>query len=261
MALQVRTRLTPGYDWKSILVEDITGTGITGYGSNQDPSPYREASADGTDIQGTIIWVTSPSDNITPIVLTSTQAYNVVISGKVINNTTLGFLIDEPLEDGLWKIEYAPRFISSVYGLTRVGTTDVFAFASNGYLNYVNATHIYHVANNAYYPIIALDKSNSKITITGVPTGTSLSSGYHIVYNAPLYVPIAREIKECLDAKVADLSVCDCGCLELQTIKLVNMYLLYDAMFDNCVANNVTKAQQIFDLLTTYCDKDCGCNS
>ena len=39
------------------------------------------------------------------------------------------------------------------------------------------------------------------------------------------------------------------------------MYLLYDAMFDNCVANNVTKAQQIFDLLTTYCDKDCGCNS
>lgn len=256
MALKTKIKLTPNYDWKSIKLDDITGTGITGYGNNQDPATYREASADGVDIQGTIIWVTSPSNAMTSIVLTSTQAYDVVINGKSITNSALGFLTDETLTDGIWKIEYAPRFISSIYGLTRIGTTDVFTFASNAYLNYVNATHIYHIANNAYYPITALDRTNSKLTVTGVPVSTTLTVGYHIVYNAPLYVPIAKAIKECLDNKVADETLC---CCDKVNCELVNKYLLYDAMFVNCVNSNATKAQQIFDLLTTYCGDNCGC--
>jgi len=252
MALQVRTRLTPGYDWKSILVEDITGTGITGYGTLQNPINRRNTS----NIVTVTELITSPSE----ILYTFNQT--LLPSGYTFVNTVLGQTIDEPLEDGLWKVEYRVHFTNASTINVTNGSKN-FTVSSNANQDFNNVKYIYDVANATYYSIATLNLATLSGTFTntwGGSTNAALSN-YNVVFSSILYVPIAREIKECLDAKVADLSVCDCGCLELQTIKLVNMYLLYDAMFDNCVANNVTKAQQIFDLLTTYCDKDCGCNS
>jgi hypothetical protein len=252
MALQVRTRLTPGYDWKSILVEDITGTGITGYGTLQNPTSRRNTS--------NIVMVkeifTSPSD----ILYNFNQT--LLPSGYTFVNTVLGQTIDEPLEDGLWKVEYLVNF-TNASTINVVNGSKNFTVSSNANQDFNNVKYIYDVANATYYSIASLNLATLSGTFTNNWSGATNAalSNYNVVFSSILYVPIAREIKECLDGKVADLSVCDCGCLELQTIKLVNMYLLYDAMFDNCVANNVTKAQQIFDLLTTYCDKDCGCNS
>jgi len=250
MALQVRTRLTPGYDWKSILVEDITGTGITGYGNNQNP----------TNRRNTILAVKEIFTSPTEIEYNFNQT--LLPSGYTFVNTVLGQTIDEPLEDGLWKVEYRVHFTNASTINVTNGSKN-FTVSSNANQDFNNVKYIYDVANATYYSIATLNLATLSGTFTdtwGGSTNAALSN-YNVVFSSILYVPIAREIKECLDAKVADLSVCDCGCLELQTIKLVNMYLLYDAMFDNCVANNVTKAQQIFDLLTTYCDKDCGCNS
>jgi hypothetical protein len=250
MALQVRTRLTPGYDWKSILVEDITGTGITGYGTNQNPTTKRN----------TILAVKEIFTSPTEIEYNFNQT--LLPSGYTFVNTVLGQTIDEPLEDGLWKVEYRVHF-NNASTINVTNNSKNFTVSSNANQDFNNVKYIYDVANATYYSIATLNLATLSGTFTntwGGATNAALSN-YNVVFSSILYVPIAREIKECLDAKVADLSVCDCGCLELQTIKLVNMYLLYDAMFDNCVANNVTKAQQIFDLLTTYCDKDCGCNS
>ena len=252
MALQVRTRLTPGYDWKSILVEDITGTGITGYGTNQNPTTRRNTS----NIVTVAELITSPSE----ILYTFNQT--LLPNGYTFVNTVLGQTIDEPLEDGLWKVEYRVHFTNASTINVTNGSKN-FTVSSNANQDFNNVKYIYDVANATYYSIATLNLATLSGTFTntwGGATNIALSN-YNVVFSSILYVPIAREIKECLDGKVADLSVCDCGCLELQTIKLVNMYLLYDAMFDNCVANNVTKAQQIFNLLTTYCDKDCGCNS
>lgn len=252
MALQVRTRLTPGYDWKSILVEDITGTGITGYGTNQNPTTRRNTS----NIVTVTELITSPSE----ILYTFNQT--LLPNGYTFVNTVLGQTIDEPLEDGLWKVEYRVHF-NNASTINVTNGSKNFTVSSNANQDFNNVKYIYDVANATYYSIATLNLATLSGTFTdtwGGSTNVALSN-YNVVFSSILYVPIAREIKECLDGKVADLSVCDCGCLELQTIKLVNMYLLYDAMFDNCVANNVTKAQQIFDLLTTYCDKDCGCNS
>jgi len=263
MALQVRTRLTPSYDWKSILVEDITGTGITGYGNNQDPVNFRELS----DIVSIRLELTSPSLITTIIDITggTLTTFKTTLQYTV-TNLALGYLIDEPIEDGIWTVVYTPFFSNdSVINLSATTPNTSLTYLTSNKTSFINATKLIRIAGTVYSNIL----SNIKNTVT--PTTSILStdvtqtsmtgSQYYVGIGTTGYTPIAREIKECLDAKVADLSVCDCGCLEFQTIKLVNMYLLYDAMFDNCVANNVTKAQQIFDLLTTYCDKDCGCNS
>ena len=263
MALQVRTRLTPGYDWKSILVEDITGTGITGYGNNQDPQLFRELS----DIVSIRLELTSPSlitttIDITGIPLTTfktTLQYTIV-------NTVLGYAIDDTIEDGIWTVVYTPFFSNDpVINLSATTPNTSLTYSTSNKTSFINATKLIRIATNIYSNILSNIKDaitpTTSILSTDVTQTSMTGNQYYVGIGTTGYTPIAREIKECLDGKVADLSVCDCGCLELQTIKLVNMYLLYDAMFDNCVANNVTKAQQIFDLLTTYCDKDCGCNS
>jgi hypothetical protein len=252
MALQVRTRLTPGYDWKSILVEDITGTGITGYGTLQNPINRRNT----TNIVTVTELITSPSE------ISYTFNQTLLPSGYTFVNTVLGQTIDEPLEDGLWKVEYRVHF-NNASTINVTNNSKNFTVSSNANQDFNNVKYIYDVANTTYYSIASLNLSTLSGTFETAWAGSTNAalSTYNVVFSSILYVPIAREIKECLDSKVADLSVCDCGCLELQTIKLVNMYLLYDAMFVNCAANNITKAQQIFDLLTTYCDKDCGCNS
>jgi hypothetical protein len=257
MALQVKTRLTPSYDWKSILVEDTTGTGITGYGSNQSPTGYRESA---TAIIGRII-ITSPSDEVKTINLNSSQIVNVINNGYTIDYSVLGLTIDDYLEDGLWKIEYNVGF-NNDFNFTDITVNSNlvdFTYIS-GCIDYFR-NNAYFYIGSAFQKIASLNFPLLKGAFSNYSSTSGIKTVAHSIYSTTLYVPIAREIKECLDGKVADLSVCDCGCLELQTIKLVNMYLLYDAMFVNCAVNNVTKAQQIFDLLTTYCDKDCGCNS
>jgi hypothetical protein len=260
MALQVRTRLTPSYDWKSILVEDITGTGITGYGTNQDPVGFRRLS----DIVSIRLELTSPSliTKIIDITGGTLTTFKTTLQYTV-TNLALGYLIDEPIEDGIWTVVYTPFFSNdSVINLSATTPNTSLTYLTSNKTSFLNATKLIKIAGTVYSNILSnligvttsiLSTNNTQISMTG--------SEYYVGLGITGYTPIAREIKECLDGKVADLSVCDCGCLELQTIKLVNMYLLYDAMFVNCAANNITKAQQIFDLLTTYCDKDCGCNS
>jgi hypothetical protein len=261
MTLATKIKLTPSYDWKSIKLDDITGTGITGYGSNQDPVGFRRITSSGIDIVKTRIRITAPGSTVPVIVdRTAAQAFSILTNGYSIINTALGFAADAPLTDGIWKIEYAPYFPEPITDcLAWVPGTSVYTASFNpGYAaHFKNATAIQTLVDPKNLDIASINFTTSVVTfVQNTQAPTTDFSALQIGLGTTLYVPIAKAIKECLDNKVADETICSCDKVNCE---LVNKYLLYDAMFVNCVNSNVTKAQQIFDLLTTYCGDNCGC--
>lgn len=264
MALKTKIKLTPNYDWKSIKLDDITGTGITGYGNNQDPVGFRRITSSGVDIVRTRIRVTAPGST-TPIVIsrTASQAFSLLTDGYSIVNTALGLPVDSALTDGIWKIEYIPYFPQPITDcLIHLPGTSVytmnFNFTPTLYgQHFKNATAIHSTVDPLDLDIVSIDFTTGIITFLQNTQSPLLDpSTIQIGLGTTLYVPIAKAIKECLDNKIADETLCACDKIDCE---LVNKYLLYDAMFVNCVNSNVTKAQQIFDLLTTYCADNCGC--
>lgn len=257
MALKTKIKLTPAYDWKSLLIEDITGTGITGYGSNQDPVGYRRASSNGVDIQQTRIEITAPSDTVdSPINLTSSQAYTLLSAGYVLDNVELGYPVDDYLEDGIWTIKYTPYFNPPASDmLTYVGSSLYKATFNLVYKqHFINATSILATIDGNYLDIVSIDFVTGTITFAQNVSAVDFAE-VKIGLGVTGYTAFTKEIKECLDNKVADESLCPCECTDCE---LVKKYLLYDAIYLNCLQNNATKAQQIFDYLTKFCT-DCGC--
>jgi hypothetical protein len=265
MALLTKIKLTPNYDWKSILLEDITGTGITGYGSNQSPAGYRREDSVNKDIKGIRIIVTSPSGTVTNIdFATVSLAYTVVSESYSILHTLLGFNEDDSLEDGLWKIKYITLFENpnpATLTFSTVNKTATYTVTSEYFRNanmlYYAPLSVIGQLSGTFYNIVNNNLTTKTMLLLETPgNDVALYNTYYVGYSKELHVPISKSIKECLDNKIADITNCECEDVDCE---LVNKYLLYDAMFVNCKEGNLTKAQQIFDLLTIYCTDNCGC--
>lgn len=257
MALITKTKLTPGYNWKYLTIEDITGTGITGYGANQDPINNRRASSAGTDISATNIYITAPDETETEINLDDEDAYTTTTTPYTVTNIDLGFLEDDYITDGIWKVEYVPYF--STGGILTYADEEL-TFNLSNKLFFINATRLKLIDETAaeFNVIITnINFTTGVITYTGDDlSGIGGIDEVWIGIGTTTYTVFAKEIKECLDNKVADEYLCPCEC---EDCELVKKYLLYDAMYLNCLTNNITKAQQIFDYLTNFCTTTCGC--
>jgi hypothetical protein len=258
MALKTKIKLTPAYDWKSLLIEDITGTGITGYGANQDLIGYRELNS----ITRIIIELTTPSGiPLTPIKIEGSDLATFKLTlNYTITNLDLNYVIDETLEEGIWKIVYTPFFTNpNSVGLTITSPiSSSLTYDSLNKLAFTNATKlVYTISGEVYYNILSnvLGPTISTLITDNVQSTSINGSDYEIGLGTTTYTAFTKEIKECLDNKVADESLCECECTDCE---LVKKYLLYDAIYLNCLQNNATKAQQIFDYLTKFCNH-CGC--
>ena len=264
MALKTNISLTPATDWKSILLDDTTGFGITGYGNNQEPVGFRSLNSSGDDIQLTKILCTAPDTTVYTVDLSAAAAYSAASDSYTLTNTFLGEAVDDPIADGIWKVEYVP-FMSNNDPSFVIGSPPVtldYSGTADSYFR--NATWLYDYSSAPTPPftgqfdrIVSINEVTDIITVQDDWLGSSYENypGIGVIK----YTPIAKAIKECLDEKIVKIATCQCVCSEGELQKLMNMYLLYDAMFVACQQNNPTKAQQIFDLLTTYCSEICGC--
>lgn len=260
--LDVKINLSVSADWKSIIITDSTGYGITGYGNNQEPVGLREASGIGTDILATRIVLTSPSNSTFTFDLNSTQAYSATISPYTISNVNLGYSVDQDIEEGIWKISYTPYFANSTT-INVTNNSKIVIFSSLPSFNNVAILKTNISGTPVYYEVDVINPSTNSLTLLNNYAGTTNAtySNYHVGYEAVEYVPIAKTIKNCLDSKVAALPQSNCPCKDKQTNTLMNNYLLYDAMFINASLLNKPKAVQLFDILSNYCsDSDCKCN-
>lgn len=275
MALITKLKTIVASDYKSVVSSDTTGTGITGYGNNQDPAGYREANGVGTDILGGRLIFTSPSTAEYTFNLTPANCYTDILSAQTWTtlNTNLGeAATDDPIEDGVWKSEYITFFanpsgvsitLDSTNGYaTYTAPTDYLKFANTGYL-YIATTFGGSFDATKLFPITTpVTMSSNKIYLSGLDlSGVKTYTEYRVGYSAVKYFVSARAIRHCLDEKIAALPNSNCPCKEKQVNKLMNMCMLYDGMMINAENGNPTKAQYIFDILTNYCtDSDCKCN-
>jgi hypothetical protein len=263
MALQIKIDLSISTDWKSIIITDSTGYGITGYGANQDPVGLREATGIGTDIISTRIILTSPSDTIYTFDLSASQAYTATLSPYTITNVALGLNVDEIIEEGIWKVSYTPYFANvETITVTNNSTTVTFGASPQSFTNIAKLkTNVSGTA--VYYDLASINLSTNSFTLT-TPYAATTSAGYsnyHVGYEAIEHVPVSKTIKDCLDSKIAALPTSTCPCKDKQVNTLMNNRLLYDAMFINAMYNNKAKAIQLYDILSNYCsDSDCKCN-
>lgn len=264
MALNTKIDLSISSDWKTITITDTTGSGIAGYGSNQDPVGYREASGVGTDIYITQILLTSPSNEVFTFNLNSTQAYAAILVGYTITNVALGYAADEAIEEGIWKVSYTPYFYNAgatTINISAASTTVVYTGADT---NFNNAAKIVLAASTVpvYFDVSNILPSTNTFTLSAVAGINSATYADYIVgYEAVEYIPIVKVIKDCLDAKVAALPESNCPCKDKQVNTLMNNYMLYDAMFINAANGNNIKAEYIYDILSNYCsDDNCNCD-
>lgn len=264
MALNTKIDLSISSDWKTITITDTTGSGITGYGSNQDPVGYREASGVGTDVFITQILLTSPSGTVYTFNLNSTQAYAAIISGYTITNTALGYAADEQIDEGIWKVSYTPYFYNAGGVTINVSAASTSVVYTGADTNFTNAVKLVLAASTVpvYFTVSGINPSTNVFTLSAVAGITSASyTDYVVGYETVEYIPIVKVIKDCLDAKVAALPESNCPCKDKQVNTLMNNYMLYDAMFINAANGNNVKADYIYDILSTYCaDDNCNCN-
>lgn len=265
MALNTKINLSVSADWKTITITDSTGSGITGYGSNQDPVGYREASSSGVDIFKTRIQLTSPSGTITTFLLTNAEAYVATISGYTVTNVALGYSTDEDIEEGIWKVSYTPYFANDTGTVTlNISTASTTVIYTSSDINFTNATKLMLASSTTptYFDISNITPSVNTFTISAAAGITNTAyTDYKVGYEAVEYIPIVKTIKDCLDSKIAALPASNCPCKDKQVNTLMNNCLLYDAMFINASLNNNVKAEYIYDILSNYCaDSDCNCN-
>ena len=264
MALNTKIDLSISADWKTITITDTTGSGITGYGNNQDPVGYRQASGTNVNIFKTQIILISPSNSVYTFNLTDSQAYSATITGYQITNVALGYAVDEDIEEGIWKVSYTPYFPNDVATTINIGaalTSVVYTGADN---NFTNAAKLMLSASGTpvYFTISNILPAINTFTISAVAGITSGAyTNYRVGYEAIEFIPIVKTIKNCLDSKIAALPTSACPCKDKQVNTLMNNYLLYDAMFINASNNNDVKANYIYDILSNFCaDSDCKCN-
>jgi len=209
---------------------------------------------DGLSQQNTRIDITAPSDVVTtPIDLTTSQAYTLLTDGYILDNVELGYLIDDYLQDGIWTIKYTPYFNSDFTG-TLGDTAFKFVAGIASKQHFINATDM--IIDGTYVKILSVTYTATEcIVLTDTDmTGFDLTNPL-IGIGTTTYTSITKELKECLDNKIADESLCPCDCGDCS---LVQKYLLYEAIELNCKQNNYTKANQIFTYLTEL-STNCGC--
>ena len=185
--LEVKINLSVSDDWKSIIITDSTGYGITGYGNNQEPIGLREASSSGTDIVTTRIILTSPSNSIFTFDLNSAQAYSATLSPYTISNVNLGYSVDEDIEEGIWKVTYTPYFANNTT-INVTNNSKTVIFSSFPSFNNVNVLKTNVSGTAVYYNVNEINRSTNSLTLVDNYLSTTNASCNLLLYSASLKV-------------------------------------------------------------------------
>ncbi len=256
MSLKTSISLSSSYDWKAIYLTDTSGSGITGYGTSQQPVGYREI-ANITD--GTII-ITDRDGNTWTLTKSGSAMRTIAASGLTVSPYNIGLdnLPDTQFYDSIFSFLYLPWFQNDP--LTEIVTTlnnKTVTYIGDNY-NFENVTHIRDISGTVYQ-ISSINKTTKTITLVTAWTGTAgtlLGDEFFVGIATTSYIAISQAIKTCLDNRIVDMSTGNCKC---QATDVMHQALMYDAMNLNLAQANQTRGYQMYDWLTTKCEQDCGC--
>lgn len=257
MSLKTSIILSSSYDWKTINLTDTSGSGITGYGTSQQPVGYREIAniTDGT------ITITDRDNNSWTLTKSGAAMQVIAASGLVVSPYNIGLdnLPDTQFYDSIYSFLYLPWFQNDP--LTKMITTynnRTITYVGDNY-NFENVTHIRDINGGAVYLVSSINKLTKTITLATPwlgPAGDVFADEFFVGIGTTSYVAISQAIKICLDKRIVDMSTGNCKC---QATDVMHQCLMYDAMNLNLAQANQTRGYQMYDWLTTKCEEDCGC--
>jgi hypothetical protein len=270
MALISKHKSTPNQSTQYLVLTETTGVfGILnpgGYGAGQTPAGTREI----VDIQssnysilnynGTLTY-TGSTTPVTTEELYSTN-YNSTNARLIAGGTTQSFdlatLIGINYIDAVYKSIYYNWFTGA--DVINQNTVTGNLIDVPDYNEFTNAKYIeIDIAGDLYiYEIVAVNTNNT-IQINQSIVLTSDNS-YKVSYKSTAYFANTFNINKCLHYKISQLSLSTCSCKTASTEKLYEAVMMYMSIQPNMDLGKYTKAQEIIQALTIYCNGgECNC--
>ena len=270
MALIPKHKSTPNQSTQYLVLTETTGVFGTlnpgGYGAGQTPAGTREIA----DIQssnysilnynGTLTY-TGSTTPVTTEELYSTN-YNSTNARLIAGGTTQSFdlatLIGINYIDAVYKSIYYNWFTGA--DVVNIGISSNILTVPD-YNEFTNAKYISLPTLDGVggiFEILSVNNDNT-IQINGnILAGDDFV--YDVAYESTAYFANTYNINKCLHYKISQLSLSTCSCKYKSTEKLYEAVMMYMSIQPNMDLGKYTKAQEIINALTIYCNGgECNC--
>lgn len=271
MSLIVKHKSTPNQSTQYLSLLETTGVfGVLnpgGYGASQTPTGTREVG----DILSSNFHILNYNGSVTytgsttPVVVDElySTTYNNTAAQAIANGTTQAFdlatLIGVNYIDAVYKSVYYNWF----YGVNTVTVTtgSNIINATVSIDEFINAKYIkIYGVTTQIYEIVSVNTSNNTIVINNTITQSTDEINYELGYESTAYFANTYNINKCLHSKIAQLSLSTCSCKTKSTEKLYEAVMMYMSIQPNMDLGKYTKAQEIINALTIYCNGgECNC--
>ena len=271
MALIPKHKSTPNQSTQYLSLTETTGVFGTlnpgGYGAGQTPAGTREksdtqaANFNILNYAGTLSYTGSTTPETTELLYS--LAYNNTDAQAIANGTTKSFdlatLIGVNYVDAVYKTIYYNWFTGS--DVVSQGSSPSILNVPD-YNEFTNAKYIeIEIDGDLYiYTILSVNVDNTIQINSELDPSWGGDYSYSVAYESTAYYANTYNINKCLHSKIAQLSLSTCSCKNKSTEKLYEAVMLYMSIQPNMDLGKYTKAQEIIQALTIYCNGgECNC--
>lgn len=267
MALISKHKSTPNQSTQYLVLTETTGVFGTlnpgGYGAGQTPAGTREIADILTsnysilNYNGSLTY-TGSTTPVTTEELYSTNYNNTnaqLIAGGTTQSFDLATLIGVNYVDAVYKSIYYNWFDGS--GLCSMGANEIVLPSAEEAANVKYITFFEGI--NAYtYTVLSVN--GNSLQVNGDVSTFSSDYVYKVAYQSTAYFANTYNINKCLHYKISQLSLSTCSCKTASTEKLYEAVMMYMSIQPNMDLGKYTKAQEIIQALTIYCNGgECHC--
>ncbi len=270
MALISKHKSTPNQSTQYLVLTETTGVFGTlnpgGYGAGQTPAGFREivdiltSNYSILNYNGSLTYTgsTTPvtTEELYSIAYNNTNAQ--LIAGGTTQSFDLATLIGVNYVDAVYKSIYYNWFAGS--DVVNQNTVTGNLINVPDYNEFTNAKYIeIDIDGDLFiYEIVAVNTNNT-IQINESIVLTS-DYPYKVAYESTAYFANTYNINKCLHYKISQLSLSTCSCKYKSTEKLYEAVMMYMSIQPNMDLGKYTKAQEIIQALTIYCNGgECHC--
>jgi hypothetical protein len=271
MALISKHKSVPNQSTQYLTLTETTGVFGTlnpgGYGAGQTPAGLREIGDILTsnysilNYNGTLTYTGSTTPVITEE-LYSTNYNNTnaqLIAGGTTQSFDLATLIGVNYVDAVYKSIYYNWFTGTDI-INQGDAPNILAVPD--YNEFTNAKYVkIDITGLGDFEIYEVLQVNTNDTIV-INENIQLVSdhAYQIAYESTAYFANTYNINKCLHFKISQLSLSTCSCKTKSTEKLYEAVMMYMSIQPNMDLGKYTKAQEIIQALTIYCNGgECNC--
>jgi hypothetical protein len=270
MALIPKHKSVPNQSTQYLVLTETTGVFGTlnpgGYGAGQTPAGTREiadiltSNYNVLNYNGTLTYTGSTTPVTTELLYTTDYdaGNSQLIAGGTTQSFDLATLIGVNYVDAVYKSIYYNWFT----GIDIVNQNTVTGNLINvpDYNEFTNAKYIeIDIDGDLFiYEVVSVNTNNTIQINESIVLDSNYS--YKVAYESTAYFANTYNINKCLHSKIAQLSLSNCSCKNKSTEKLYEAVMMYMSIQPNIDLGKYTKAQEIIQALTIYCNGgECNC--